>query len=221
MGKMKNVAIQMMNDEAQHLMKTAEEKQREHDYYHKPVWALCGNGQVARIVCAPLGSTDMQTQYSGGPWTSRSRAYDTEQELIDGDGIKPSCSECGQPFATKTWCKPYPTLLVSRNLCFHCNHWTEQLPKIDKAGQLRIKGCCYSYNPEHPVVKIGYNDGQFYGFGGRTFLIKRFDNPDVVIETNNLWCGGTVPSHFATRFPDNAEFVETPKPIGHGQGYLR
>mgnify|MGYP003344652921 CR=1 FL=1 len=38
--------------------------------------------------------------------------------------------------------------------------------------------------------------------------------------TNNLWYQGVIPDYFKSKIPDNAEFVETPEAVGHGQGFL-
>ena len=43
------------------------------------------------------------------------------------------------------------------------------------------------------------------GYGGRHFTIRTSNGE--VIETNNLWCNGTVPPEFKDQLPDNATFV--------------
>ena len=45
-------------------------------------------------------------------------------------------------------------------------------------------------------------------------------NDGKVIETCDLWCQGTIPDSFSDKLPNNAEFIQIPPPIGHGQGFL-
>lgn len=192
------------------------------DPHVTPVWALYADDEEAQVIHACLPrygeKSDLPSRMwsDGGRWTSRSRWYNSREELVAGEKLQAACKECGSPYGLN-WCDPYPKLLVEANLCFSCYHWTEALARINKPGQLRIDGTCYSYNVKQPIVKIDGN-GAGYGHGGRRFCIRLKSGETV--ETNNLWCGGRVPARFKDRFPDNASFERVPAPIGHGQGFL-
>ena len=194
------------------------------DCFETPVWALYGSNDDAQIIHAPLPRWQDKRQLpsrmwgEGGLWTSRSRWYLTREELIEGEGIMPACSECGKPFKT-TYCKPYPELLRERNLCFHCNIYVhEKLPHYGKPGHVVIGCTTYSWDVKHPMVVLR-NGGDGYGHGGREFAIKLLATGEI-IHTNNLWCGGQIPERFLSRMPDNATFEKIPAPVGHGQGFL-
>jgi hypothetical protein len=62
-----------------------------------------------------------------------------------------------------------------------------------------INGECYHDGGRKPKNYDG-----FMGFGGREFKIKM--NNGKVIETNNLWCNGTVPKD--RNVEDNAVFIK-------------
>lgn len=170
------------------------------------VWMLC---------CSACGDTEIvhdyranvKTSYGGGPWNRISVSYPTREALIEGDGIQPEpCKECGQLFGT-SYCEPYKTRLKESGLCFGCTHWMDLLVERDNPSCFRIKGQHFKLGP-----------GNAGGYGGRTFVIERKDG--TVITTSDLWHQGVIPGHFLERLPDNASFVERPKPVGHGQGYL-
>lgn len=195
------------------------------DPFETPVWCLCGNDNDAEIVHAPLARSNDRREGvcrmwgDGGIWTSRSGWAATREELVERNGILPSCRRCSRPFSTKTWCKPYPEVLTRENLCFSCYHWmNEAIPKYGQPGKVVIGRNVYSFDPKRPMVAIR-NDGQFYGHGGREFHIKLKATGEIV-KTNNLWHGGQIPDRFAEEMPDNATFEQIPKPIGHGQGFL-
>ena len=184
-----------------------------------PVWTLCHNEERAAIINDTLARGSRAAMVSeGGSWTGRSAWHATEAELIEDEGIKPACSCCGSPFGTKLWCDPYPKVLAERNLCFGCNHWIHTvIPTRDRRGVFVINANVYSCNPDKPIVDT--SGGDFYGYGGRRFLIRLLASSEV-IETNNLWHGGVIPERFRSQLPDTAVFEELPKPVGHGQGYL-
>lgn len=107
-----------------------------------------------------------------------------------------------------TYCEPYKSQMLSRKLCFKCNFWHEYSEDAS--------------NPRHFVIGSQHyclGTGNGGGFGGRKFLIQRIGCEDI-IETKDLWAQGVIPEHFRERLPDTATFVERPKPVGHGQGYL-
>jgi hypothetical protein len=139
-------------------------------------------------------------------YSSMSAGYETEAELREKNGIPDEpCKECGSIFSTH-YSEPVKTLLLERGICHHCNHF---LQLIGKQHALRINGV-------HWMGKAG-DKGQ--GCGGRTFGIRMLGTGEE-FQTSNLWCQGEIPSHFRERLPDNAEFIQIPKPMLHGQGYL-
>jgi len=100
--------------------------------------------------------------------------------------------------------------MVDNQLCFDCNYWDELTAKANES--IRVKGTHYMLGPN------GDKPHQFNGFGGRKFVIKMKDGK--LVETCDLWYQGRIPARFQSQLPDNAEFVEWPAPIGHGQGFL-
>ena len=71
----------------------------------------------------------------------------------------------------------------------------------EKEEHLIIDGECYCLGT--PVLST--KPSSRLGHGGRRFTIRTFDGE--LIETNNLWCNGTVPPEFKDQLPDNATFV--------------
>lgn len=179
-----------------------------------PVWALYTSNEGAEIICGTFvkyGQTkqrpDCVRMWSeGGKWTGRSSWSATKEALIEENGILPSCSGCGGPFSTKTWCDPLPRLLAERNLCFYCNHWLhDSLPNYGKPGVVVIDGHIYSYDPSRPRIS---GETRWLGHAGREFTIRLHSGETVT--TNNLWHGGEIPTRFRSRFPDNASFIPNP-----------
>jgi hypothetical protein len=88
---------------------------------------------------------------------------------------------------------------VDNKMCFSCNFWrNHHASHLD--ASLRIDG--------HHYMDCGSveNPNQFgVGHGGRRIKIRKFDGS--IIETNNLWHQGAIPSHWKNKLPDNAEFV--------------
>ena len=117
------------------------------------------------------------------------------------------CKLCGKEEAAKYFDNKQ---MVDECLCFNCNFWDEYTYKTDKS--VRIDGQHYMVHPDDNTPYA------FQGFGGRKFIIKM--NDGKIIETCNLWTQGAIPDYFRDKLPDNATFVEWPKPIGHGQGFL-
>jgi hypothetical protein len=126
--------------------------------------------------------------------------------LVTKNKILEDCVECHTDYFSIHWNKQTNETLVKNHICFTCNFWREKIEIKDNPSCFRIAG-------EH------YQLGGEGGFGGREFSIKKASGE--IITTKRLWPQGSIPEHFQDRLPDNAEFVETPKAIGHGQGYLQ
>lgn len=167
-----------------------------------PVWALCSDGCHAEIVNAPLRDPRINVRALGGKWTSTSGWCETREELIAKNGILMGCKSCGNPFASKGWCKPIPQELIGRHLCFHCNHYIHTIiPKRDSPGTCIVGHVFYSFDHTRPVVP----HTPWLGHAGRTFGIQF--NDGRLVTTNNLWCGGDIPEIFREALPDNARFI--------------
>jgi len=130
----------------------------------------------------------------------------TEAELRESQKIHTEpCVECGQMFDAN-YNRELSKRLHESSTCFYCDFW---LKLIGRKHAVRINGTHY----------MGRAGERGDGHGGRTFRIRMLGTGEE-FETSNLWCQGNIPPHFRERLPDNAEFVTTPKPIAHGQGYL-
>lgn len=78
--------------------------------------------------------------------------------------------------------------------CFSESFWEDALDN----EAIIIDGVCYHDGGMKPKGYMG-----FLGFGGRLFKIKM--NDGKVIETNDLWCQGTIPVELNVE--DNATFM--------------
>lgn len=164
-------------------------------------WWFCGHADGRHEIVASVEFPKML--YDGGTITSRSYAYESEQELREGEGIGDSCSICGQMYSTK-YCEPIHSQMIAENICFSCHFWMKQIPK----DGVIIAGRHYTIGPE---PKKG-QPTSFLGMAGREFHIRR--NTGEVIVTHNLWSQGEIPERFRDRFPDNAEFL-------NGAGFVK
>jgi hypothetical protein len=166
--------------------------------------------------CLAKGDTrsdilDFRPTFPGGAYWSISRGYATREELIEGENIQPEpCCECGQVFGTH-YDKGLSNRLVANKTCFTCDFWRGHVHNASNPKSLRIEG-------QHYWLGAGGGDSRWRGHGGREFTIRRLSGELVV--TTDLWHQGIIPPHFRERLPDNAAFVQIPKPIGHGQGFL-
>ncbi len=91
--------------------------------------------------------------------------------------------------------------------------WKENGDTVLDGRCVRIKGAHYLVAPE--------NERGMRGFGGAIFKIRwtsgPFEGEEVV--TTNLWHQGTIPSDYAERLSDNAEWVKG-EPIGGSYAFL-
>lgn len=63
------------------------------------------------------------------------------------------------------------------------------------------------YIINHVCYTIGDEDDKYKGCGGAKFRIRMLDANGAMLETTNLWQGASIPMHWQSRIPDNAEFV--------------
>lgn len=116
------------------------------------------------------------------------------------------CKICGAEIDETRWIKDYADELVSRQLCFTCNHWHNQHeadmndPDRKDHGFAIAKGVHYFLGPD--------TKSPFKGFGGHKVTVVFHDG--TVKECNNLWCQGTITDahpHWRDLMPDNAEII--------------
>lgn len=161
--------------------------------YNKKVWVIAYGSHVGKIIHGDWSDIISKRLFN---WTSCSRAYKTKKELVAGEGILSlPCNECGSPISA---CYTNKSDLISRNLCFGCNHWYEKLSIKDHKNVARIGGSHYQIEPDNPKAA-------FQGFGGSKFTIRFNDGREVT--TRNLWHQGEIPKWFRSRLTDNAVFI--------------
>lgn len=119
-----------------------------------------------------------------------------------------TCRECGKE-EQGTYMLDRMQELAKGQLCFSCNFWMEKIrwaqngDKTEQGSQvLRIEG-------KHEVAHA-YIEGELprfgVGYGGALFKWKLFTGEEG--KSNNVWHQGTIPEHFRSRLPDNAEWVK-------------
>lgn len=100
------------------------------------------------------------------------------------------CIICGKTIESSA----YSNANLCSSKCFHENFWNENLDET----AIIVNGCCYHDGGRKPA---GYSG--FMGHGGKLFKIEMFDGR--IIETNNLWYNGEIPTERAVK--DNARFI--------------
>jgi hypothetical protein len=119
-------------------------------------------------------------------FSSRSRAYETREELIEDNEILPDpCYMCGS-IIKANYASPIGDQIKDRNLCFFCNFWLEIQFDKDNPRRFFIDHNAYFMKDDDP-------NASFQGFGGCLFIIKKDDKE---IHTHNLWHNGEIPELF-------------------------
>ncbi|MBU9203083.1 hypothetical protein KTD31_17135 [Burkholderia multivorans] len=108
------------------------------------------------------------------------------------------CVQCGAIDAGH-YREPIKTQMFESGKCFHCNHWDNEVQKVDPA-RLIIDGHIYVDGGNQPNTARK----EHLGFGGYVWTIECDGH---VWQTNNLWSGSTVPQEHRASLPDNARFV--------------
>lgn len=143
---------------------------------------------------------DYKLLSNGGEITSKSRIFNTKEELYEECKILPfNCRKCGS-IIKSNYIEEEAKKLREKHLCFTCNHWDEIYKDMSNKRQIIIKGESYYIENDNP-------NAAFQGYGGRLIKIKRFDS-DKIIYTKNLWNQGKISKHWKQDFPDNAEFIK-------------
>lgn len=109
------------------------------------------------------------------------------------------CSICGKEFEESRWSAPFQDVCSSE--CFSEKLWMMREEEHKMSPFIIIDGVMYSDagNVENP------KDKWLLGHGGRVFKIQKDDG--TVFSTNNLWCGGCIPSNHREVLKDNAKFI--------------
>ena len=93
----------------------------------------------------------------------------------------------------------YSGATLCSSACFSVHFWRQIYS--EKEEHLIIDGECYFVG----IPALSTKPSSMLGHAGRRFTIRTFDGE--VIETNNLWYNGVIPSAFRDQLPDNAMFV--------------
>lgn len=131
-------------------------------------------------------------------FSSRSPGYESEEALTKGEELlDENCLVCGGKISTHYVNKEE---LIKHRMCFRCNCFREieERAKWDK-DRMIVDGSSYQ------VVR---HKTAFQGFGGRQFKFRRFDNPEEIVVSNNVWHQGDIPEIWKAKIPNNAEFVK-------------
>jgi hypothetical protein len=122
-------------------------------------------------------------------WAARGDTRDAECSSCAARTVV-SCVECGMPDLAHYIQRER---MLTRSMCFHCNHWTEQLDDLPEV-----------ITEEFHIYGIGRGGGpsSCKGFGGARWTVTFHDGR--VVKTDDLWSGSTVPEWFRDRFTPNA-----------------
>jgi len=116
---------------------------------------------------------------------------------VPAERITYRCAECGETVDGLEVDGDLALMMAAHNLCFQCAFWAEKVAIRDRADVVRAGGQHYMIGEATPDMKPRHK-----GYGGERFEVRFFDGR--VVETDNLWHQGTIPSHFRDRLPDNA-----------------
>lgn len=130
-------------------------------------------------------------------WSSKCYTRETLEELKEKNAISDEpCSCCGSPYST-SYVKEVKEKLLHLKLCHTCNFWKELIEIKDQKNICRIDG-------RHMMIGPKTNDpSNWKGCGGAKFTIEK---DGKLIETDNLWHQGEIPTRFLSELPDNAKW---------------
>lgn len=108
------------------------------------------------------------------------------------------CRICGEKFNIQCYLEPNKD--ICDGTCYITNKIWEERARLKKEKRLIIiDGEVYADKGKTQLTS-SYNE-----FGGKNFKIKM--NSGEIIDTNNLWHGGSVPEFYAKQLEDNAIFL--------------
>lgn len=94
---------------------------------------------------------------------------------------------------------------LDKTIQFHREFWLEKVAWKDNGDRTPEGSLAIRINGRHFVTTPG-SVGQ--GFGGRRFKWVMKSNPEVVLESRDMWSQGYIPQEFRDVLHDNAEWVE-------------
>lgn len=154
---------------------------------------LISNDHLTEIYC---GSIPPEVMSDNSRWSMRSRAYETEQELMEGEKILNSPCKCCGRIVSAAWSADVATQIVEKNICFDCNIWDERSKRIEE------NVCIY----DGEWYTLGPEEGKgFRGFGGSPF---EFLKDGRVLRSTNVWYGGVIPPVWRNKIKDNSIFLK-------------
>ena len=113
-----------------------------------------------------------------------------------------SCVECGKSDKAN-FREPTRSEMIEGQLCFNCLFWARLVRERESCNQETMVTEDYSHRIAKPSKPATYTG--FLGHGGARVRVL-FDDGRV-IDTNDLWYQGVVPSHFRDRLPPNAQVI--------------
>ena len=158
-----------------------------------------GDGPVEKIIYDYRSSIVNFNIYKGKELSSISTGHETIEELKEYCEVPDyGCKVCGGVISTKYY-EPTKSRLLENTICFSCDFWERTFNEIEKGDRLVIDGDVYSVGPKDDSPK------KFKGHGGHKFVIEVLSTGEI-IETDNLWSNGTIPSRYEVE--NTAKFIK-------------
>lgn len=131
-------------------------------------------------------------------YSSSSERYETEQLLREKCGVQDfPCCKCGGLISTR-YDKRTKAKMIESEMCFYCYFW-ESL-KHDSHRPIIVDGTHYQDGGKKSGPAV------WKGHAGCKFTIQFLETGEI-LETDNLWCQGTIPTRFRKEMPNNAIFI--------------
>lgn len=115
------------------------------------------------------------------------------------------CKSCGvEGYSTNYVESDIKVMMTEMNFCFTCAFWEIYARAFENNNSKNA----IIVNGDHYIdgCMVAKGTRGFVGHGGHLFKIEMIDGS--IIETNNLWNQGIIPTHFRSRITDNAKFIQ-------------
>lgn len=146
-----------------------------------------------------IEGTNLVRRSDGGshtiPYTNVEAAQVALNKWVAENG---RCVECGDVIYTG-YSESVVAKMRERQVCFTCNFWLDHIEAPNQLRYVRVDGKQYWIGDDDKTPS------KWRGFGGARWDIEFFDGRRVI--TTNLWYNGVIPTHFRSRLPDNARFL--------------